>query len=99
QLQAATARTDVTVIGIALDAQGYQLVSPWRTASKVTYQIALASDAIRAGTSPLGAIEVVPTTIVLDGDGYVAARGSRALAAGELAKLIDRAKSASHAGA
>jgi hypothetical protein len=91
QLEAAAARKDVAVIGVALDPEGYELVAPWRTGSEVTYQLALADDAIRSGTSPLGTIDVVPTTIVLDRQGRIAARVPRALAAGELATLIDRA--------
>ena len=79
------------MIGLALDEEGYQLVAPWRAASQVRYQVALASDAVRAGQSPLGPIAVVPTTIVLDRAGRPVARVERQLAAGELDALIDRA--------
>ena len=91
QLETAAAREGVAVVGIALDPQGYALVAPWRKASKVTYQLALASDAIRDGESPLGAIDVVPTTVVLDHQGRISARVERPLTSGELATLIDRA--------
>jgi hypothetical protein len=84
-------RTGVVVIGLALDEEGYQLVAPWRTASQVRYQVALASDAVRAGSSPLGPIAVIPTTIVLDRAGRPVARVERQLATGELDALVDRA--------
>jgi hypothetical protein len=84
-------RDGVVVVGIALDAEGYLLVAPWRTASKVRYQVALASAAIRDGQSALGAIAVVPTTIVLDRAGRPIARIERQLAAGEIRDLVDRA--------
>jgi hypothetical protein len=84
-------RTGVVVIGLALDEEGYQLVAPWRTASQVRYQVALASDAVRAGSSPLGTIVVIPTTIVLDRAGRPVARVERQLASGELDALVARA--------
>jgi hypothetical protein len=84
-------RDDVVVIGIALDPEGYLLVAPWRSASGVRYQVALASAAVRDGTSPLGTIEVIPTTIVLDRSGRPVARVGRQLATGEMAALIERA--------
>jgi hypothetical protein len=84
-------RQDVVVVGLALDEEGYKLVAPWRTASQVRYQVALASDAVRAGSSPLGPIAVIPTTIVLDRAGRPVARVERQLAAGELEALVDRA--------
>jgi hypothetical protein len=84
-------RAGVVVIGIALDAEGYLLVAPWRTASKVRYQVALASAAMRDGQSALGVIAVMPTTIVLDRAGRPIARIERQLATGELGALVDRA--------
>lgn len=84
-------RDGVVVIGLALDEEGYQLVAPWRTASQVRYQVALATDDVRAGTSPLGPIAVVPTTIVLDRAGRPVARVERQLASGELDALVARA--------
>jgi hypothetical protein len=81
-------RGDVRVIGIALDLEGFPVVSPWRTALDVGYLIALADDPFRAGNSPLGKIASVPTTIVLDRRGHVVRWIDRPLRPGELARLI-----------
>jgi hypothetical protein len=89
QLQVADSRDDTVVIGIALDVEGYALVAPWRRALGVTYLIAVATDSFRAGGSPLGAVNAVPITIVLDRKGRIARRIDRQLADGELARVID----------
>jgi len=93
-LGAADLAEDVTVIGLALDREGYPLVAPWRSGSEVRYLVTLADDAIRDGTSPLGKLATVPTTIVLDVTGRVHDRIERALAPGELAEVIDRVRAA-----
>jgi len=84
-------RGDAVVIGIALDLDGRRLVAPWRTASEVRYLVGLADDDLRAGRSALGRVDVVPTTVVLDRAGRVAARVERSLSDGELPDLIRRA--------
>jgi hypothetical protein len=90
-LGVADARPDVVVIGLALDAEGFVLVSPWRKGADVHYLIALADEPTRAGTSALGRIREVPTTFVLDRAGRVAERVDRALSATELDAAIARA--------
>jgi len=92
QLEAAAAGKQAVVIGVALDLDGRALVAPWRTGSRVTYLVALADDAVRAGTSSLGAVPAVPITIVVDRAGRPVARLDRELAAGELDRLIARAR-------
>ena len=89
QLIEADARDDVTVIGIALDLEGYTVVAPWRRALGVTYLVALATDSFRAGGSALGDVGAVPVTVVLDRAGRIARRFDRQLAEGELARVID----------
>jgi hypothetical protein len=81
---------NVIVIGVALDPNGYQLVSPWRKATRAPYLIALAGDVVRAGDSSLGRIAEVPTTLVIARDGTVAKRIIGPLRAGQLDSLIAR---------
>ena len=87
------ARPDVTVIGLALDPDGYTVVAPWRRGAGVAFLIALADDATRAGAGPLGRVAQIPTTIVLDRSGRVAVRADRQLAPAELDAAIARARS------
>ncbi|MBP9858343.1 MAG: hypothetical protein KBD62_10280, partial [Kofleriaceae bacterium] len=77
-----------------LDPEGYPLVAPWRTASDVTYLIALADPPTRAGAGPLGAIAAVPTTIVLDRAGREIARLTGQLDDTTLGRAVDRARAA-----
>ena len=71
-----------------IDPEGYAMVAPWRKGAGARYLIALADEPTRAGDGPLGRIREVPTTIVLDGAGRVAARFDRQLAPGELDAAI-----------
>ncbi len=89
QLTEAAARDGVEVVGLALDPEGYQVIAPWRRALGVRYLLTTADAAVRAGDSPLGALPVVPTTLVLDRRGVVVRRFDRALADGELARTLD----------
>ena len=78
----------VRVIGVALDPEGFPIVSAWRGALDVPYLLGLAGEAIRAGRSPLGRIRVVPTTLILDRRGALVHRIERPLGDGELARLV-----------
>lgn len=91
-LTAADARPDVTVIGLALDPDGYTVVAPWRRGADVHFLIALADDATRAGAGPLGRIAQIPTTLVLDRSGRIVARAERQLTPAELTAAIARAR-------
>lgn len=90
-LGAADARPDVVVIGLALDAEGYLMVAPWRRGSRTEYLIALADDATRAGATALGRVREVPTTVILDRRGRLAQRLEHQLAPAELDAAIARA--------
>ena len=76
------------VLGLALDLEGYAVVSPWRKALDVPYLVALADDGVRTGGTALGQLDTVPTTIVLDRSGVIAHRLERPLADGEAAALV-----------
>lgn len=80
----------VEVIGVALEAEGRRVVAPWRRAVGADYLVALATEAVRQGNSPLGEIQQVPTTVVLDRRGRVAARIERGLRPGELERIVAR---------
>jgi hypothetical protein len=79
---------DVVIIGLALDPDGYRLVAPWRQTMRARYLIAVASDDVRGGRSPLGRIAEVPTTLILARDGAVARRISGPLRPGQLRQLL-----------
>lgn len=91
-LAAADAAEDVVVLGVALDPEGHALVAPWRNGAGVRYLITLGDAAVRDGTSPLGRIHTVPTTILLDREGRIRDRADRALAPGELDRLLAAAR-------
>jgi len=78
----------VEVIGLALDPDGYRLVAPWRDAMRIPYLITLATDAVRNGSSPLGRIAEVPTTVILGTDGAVAVRVDGQLRPRQLRELL-----------
>ncbi len=75
---------DVVVIGIALDLEGYAVVAPWRKALGVDYLIAVADDAFRTGGGPLGSVNAVPFTVILDRTGRIVKRIDRPLRDGDL---------------
>lgn len=81
-------RDETRVIGICVDREGYPMAAAWRKALAVPYMIALGDDAVRTGGSPLGKFRIVPTTIVLDRAGAIAARVDRPLQPGELETLV-----------
>lgn len=93
-LSEADAAPDVIVVGVAVDPDGRALVAPWRAGSGVRYLIALADDATRAGAGPLGRLDAVPTTVVLDRSGREIARLSRQLDRAWLDEALARARAA-----
>jgi peroxiredoxin len=82
-------RAETRIIGICLDAEGYPMAAAWRRALNVPYLIALADAGVRSGRSPLGAVKIVPTTIVLDRTGQLIRRVERALQPGELEGMVE----------
>ena len=77
-----------TVIGICLDPEGYPMAAAWRRALGLRYLIALSDENLRAGTSPLGRVRVIPTTVVLDRAGRIARRIERPLQPGEIENAV-----------
>jgi hypothetical protein len=91
-LAAADAAPDVVVVGVALDPEGRPLVAPWRSGAGARYLVTLGDAAVRDGTSTLGHISTVPTTIILDRAGRVFERIERALAPGEIESRLTAAR-------
>lgn len=85
---AAAHRDQVVVVGICLDREGYPMAAAWRRALGVHYLIGLADDPLRAGRSPIGPLRLVPTTLVLDRGGRLAARIDRPLQPDEIEALV-----------
>ena len=80
--------SDVVVIGVALEAGGYSMVTPWRRAMDVEYLLALVTEPSELHSAHLAALETVPTTLILDARGRMTHRVDRALHRGELAQLL-----------
>jgi hypothetical protein len=79
---------DLVIVGIGMDVDGYDLVSPWRSANSIPYLIGVATEAMHRGQSPLGKISQVPTTIVIDRRGTVVRHIHGPLSAEQLPGLI-----------
>jgi hypothetical protein len=90
QLDAVFAGNAVAVVGLAVDPNGSVVVPPWQRGSGARYPVALADDEVRAGRSPIGSIERVPTTLILDRSGGIVRRHVGPLPAGALAKWLRR---------
>jgi len=58
-----------TVIGVAMDVGGAQLVSPFRDYMKIPYPLALADDAMLHGRTPFGTVRALPASFLIDPDG------------------------------
>jgi hypothetical protein len=81
-------RAAAAVVGVGVDLDGALVLRPWRRGSGARYAVAVADDAVRAGATALGAIDRVPTTIVLDRAGRVARRHVGPLPEGALDRWI-----------
>jgi peroxiredoxin len=56
------------IVGIALDEEGWSKVSPFIKEAKINYPIVLGSRGI---TQAYGGIDGIPTTFIVDRDGYI----------------------------
>jgi len=76
------------VVGVGLDPDGPKLLRPWRKAMEVDFPVVLASEELTKGETVFRRIQVVPTTIVVDGAGRIAWRHEGGLEAGQLARVV-----------
>ena len=88
QLDALYAKGATAVVGVGVDLDGAIVLPPWQRGSGVRYPIAIADDAVRAGASPLGRIDRVPVTLVLDRAGAVVRRHVGPLPRGALERWV-----------
>jgi hypothetical protein len=82
-------RPDIALLEIVFDEGGSPLAMPWANASGIDWAVALPTAQVRSGQSPLGAIEVIPTTFVADRQGVLVWRWQGALPRGKLVAEID----------
>jgi hypothetical protein len=85
-------RSAAVVIGVGVDLDGAKTLRPWQRGSDARYPIAIASDDVRAGRTDLGAVDRVPTTLILDRDGSEARRHVGPLPVGALDRWIAELK-------
>jgi peroxiredoxin len=79
---------DIQVLGIAAQPKGEQLVSAWAYALDPPFVVGVDPyGKVEGGTSALGKVELIPTFIVVDADGYERARVSGVQTEGALADL------------
>jgi hypothetical protein len=80
----------VAVVGVAMDptASSWPAIRAWASGSGARYPVLLATPELVRGGSALGRIRQVPTTIILDADGYVVFRRDRQLARNELSRAL-----------
>jgi hypothetical protein len=84
------ARPDITVIGLAAEPSARQLVGPYADVLDPPFEIAFdPEDLVRTGESALGAIDVVPTFIVVDPRGFIARRYAGYLGCTGLQQLVE----------
>ncbi len=57
------------VLGVAMDEEGWEIVKPYLTQSKINYRVILGNDTV-AGL--YGGVDSLPTTFILDKDGKIA---------------------------
>jgi hypothetical protein len=78
----------VALVEVALDVSGYKLVQPWANGAGVDWPVMLATDELRAGSTPFGAVNYTPTTVILDKDGRIAWAHVGAMPRGLLARVV-----------
>ncbi len=59
------------IIGIAMDEDGWSKVAPYIKKAKINYPVVLGSD---KEVQQYGGIEAIPTSFIIDKDGYIAGR-------------------------
>lgn len=87
-----TQRPRINAVAIVLEADEYSVLADvFRQSLRLTYPVALADAATRAGHGPFGKIDRVPTTIVLDRSGRIRTRVPGVLSPEQLAPLLSDA--------
>ena len=61
------------VVAVGLDLEGAKVLRPFEQASSLPFPILVADEYLRSGRSPYGVIRSVPTSVMLDREGRIAA--------------------------
>ena len=77
----------MTIIGVALDEEGYEVVKPYTEEMNINYPVVL--DDYSYGEK-LGGIFMVPTTYLIDGQGIIRARRVGEISKDDLGSRIDK---------
>jgi len=77
-------RGDVMVIGVAVDVEGAEVVSPWADEQGVLYQLVIGSEGVARDFGALG----FPTLVILKPDGSIDSRHMGLVEADELEDLV-----------
>jgi peroxiredoxin len=59
-----------TVVGVSMDDDGWKVVKPYLATSKMNYPVVLGNDKV---ADSFGGVDAMPTTLVIDRDGKIAA--------------------------
>jgi thiol-disulfide isomerase/thioredoxin len=78
---------DVMVIGVAVDVEGAEVVSPWAEKHKVEYQLVIGSEDVARDFGAMG----FPTLIVIRPDGSIDSRHVGLIDTAELEELVAEA--------
>jgi peroxiredoxin len=62
---------DFAVIGVSMDEDGWDAVKPYVEGKKMNYRVVIGNDAL---SQLFGGVESLPTTLLIDRDGKIAAR-------------------------
>ncbi len=82
-------RHDLALVEIVFDQGAAKLAAPWANASGIDWSVLLPTAEVRSGASPLGAVRVVPTTLLVDAGGRIAWKWPGALPRGKLAAALE----------
>lgn len=70
-LQKKYGKDGLTVVGVALDAEGAKVVAPFIKKNGINYPIVLGDDKV---TRAFGGIEAIPTTFIIDREGNIVSK-------------------------
>jgi hypothetical protein len=89
-----TQRSDVQIVGVMLQQEADEFADAWVSALEPPFPVGYDPDgALAAGETALGAIETVPTFVILDANGVEVERRVGFQSESRLAEMVDRALS------
>lgn len=88
QLQSSFGERGLTVIGVALDAEGAEVVRPFAEKHGINYRVALAPE--RSAEEAFGGVYGLPTTFVVSAEGQITHRVTGRVTVEQMRPLLDR---------